>query len=132
MKNLLLLSTALLGLVTVASGQGIKSDLSGDTLAYRITSFRQPPPFGNTDLLFFQPTGIITTGIHPSFSLLSLSFDSPSKSWMLSDKKDILSPLRLQLQSEEKYSILWSVLGAVEAGGAGYLAYKYIEKHGLK
>lgn len=42
-----------------------------------------------------------------------------------------LSPLEKQLKENSKLNPLTFVLGAVQAGAAGYLAYKHIKKYGL-
>lgn len=45
---------------------------------------------------------------------------------------DLSLPWKLQLARQAEYKTLYSILGAVEAGGVGYLAYKHIQKYGWK
>jgi hypothetical protein len=37
-----------------------------------------------------------------------------------------------ELKQQNKYQFLWNVLGAVEAGGALYLAYRHLHRYGLR
>lgn len=45
---------------------------------------------------------------------------------------DLSMPWKLQLARENEHRTMYSILGAVEAGGVAYLAYKHIQKHGWK
>ena len=45
---------------------------------------------------------------------------------------DLLAPLKLQMQGEEKLRPLRTILGTVQIGGVAYMAYRYLKKHGLK
>ena len=45
---------------------------------------------------------------------------------------DMLKPLRLKYESEQKISTLRYILGMAQTGAAGYLLYKHIKKYGFK
>jgi hypothetical protein len=47
-------------------------------------------------------------------------------------KIDVTAPLRLQRRKDEGLQLLYSVLGAVQAGGVAYLAYRHVKKYGLR
>jgi hypothetical protein len=47
-------------------------------------------------------------------------------------KIDLTAPLRLQRRKDEGLQLLYSVLGAVQAGGVAYLAYRHVKKYGLR
>jgi hypothetical protein len=42
-----------------------------------------------------------------------------------------MRPFQLQMASERKLSTFYMVLGAMEAGAVGYMAYEHIKKYGL-
>jgi hypothetical protein len=42
-----------------------------------------------------------------------------------------MSPLRLQWASQKNLSYFQMVLGAVETGAVGYMAYRHVKKYGL-
>ncbi len=44
---------------------------------------------------------------------------------------DFLRPLSLRYKREQELAIYYQILGSLEAGTAGYLAYKHIKKYGL-
>ncbi len=48
------------------------------------------------------------------------------------DDIDLAAPWKLQLARENQHRTLYTILGAVQAGGVAYLAYRHIRKHGLK
>jgi hypothetical protein len=45
---------------------------------------------------------------------------------------DMLKPLRVQYESEQKLSTLRYILGMAQTGAVGYLLYKHIKKFGFK
>ena len=51
--------------------------------------------------------------------------------WSLEPKVDLTASLRLQRASDSDLRILYSVLGAVQAGGVAYLAYRHVKKYGF-
>ncbi|HLP15406.1 MAG TPA: hypothetical protein VK470_04045 [Bacteroidota bacterium] len=48
------------------------------------------------------------------------------------EKPDLAAPWKLQLARQERYSTMQAIVGAVQAGGTAYLAYRYLKKHGFK
>jgi len=46
-------------------------------------------------------------------------------------KAELLSPYLLQRQRDRQLNTLYIVLGAVELGGAAYIAYRHIKKYGF-
>jgi hypothetical protein len=46
--------------------------------------------------------------------------------------KNILNPLYNQYMQDQKYAIWKSILGGMQLGAVGYLAYKHIKKYGFK
>ena len=44
---------------------------------------------------------------------------------------DLMSPLLLQWESENRMRPIRIVLGSLSAGGAAYAAYRHIKKYGL-
>ena len=45
---------------------------------------------------------------------------------------NLLNPLYNQYMQEQKYAIWRTILGSVQMGAVGYLAYKHIKKYGFK
>ena len=120
---------AIFVLVVTAEGQDMKA--SFDTVAGRITIAQQELRSTRPDLL--SPLSFdILYGHNVDLLLQTLGHHSDLGSWMLAGKTDLLSPWRLELKVEEKYSPLRSVLGSVQLAGTGYLAYQYIKKHGFR
>ncbi len=52
--------------------------------------------------------------------------------WLLESRANLLSPLRLELKSQEKYQIWRTILGSVQVGGMAYLLYLHFKKYGLR
>lgn len=50
---------------------------------------------------------------------------------VLEPRADLMSPLRLQWAKEKNLSYFQMVLGAVETGAVGYMAYRHVKKYGL-
>jgi hypothetical protein len=50
---------------------------------------------------------------------------------VLEPRADLMSPLRLQWASQKNLSYFQMVLGAVETGAVGYMAYRHVKKYGL-
>ncbi|MDP1676095.1 MAG: hypothetical protein Q8L88_04455 [Bacteroidota bacterium] len=55
-----------------------------------------------------------------------------SFAWENSTTTDLTAPLKLQLYQSESEKAFRITLGAASAGGAAYLAYRYLKKYGLK
>lgn len=55
-----------------------------------------------------------------------------SFAWNRDEKTDLIAPLKLQLYQSETEKAFRITLGAASAGGAAYLAYRYLKKNGLK
>jgi hypothetical protein len=52
--------------------------------------------------------------------------------WTMPEKIDLVSPWKLQLANQEKYSTWRTILGTIQVGGVAYIAYQHIKKYGLK
>ena len=48
------------------------------------------------------------------------------------EKPDLLAPLKLRWQKEDKLRTLYTILGAVEFGGAFFVAYRHLHNYGFK
>ncbi len=55
-----------------------------------------------------------------------------SFAWENSATTDLTAPLKLQLYQSKSEKAFRITLGAASAGGAAYLAYRYLKKYGLK
>jgi hypothetical protein len=69
-------------------------------------------------LLALQP---MTLGHPPAFLVFPAS-----------QEIDLLSPLKLQQESAEKFQTLYTILGTAQLGVVTYLAYQHIKKYGFK
>lgn len=54
------------------------------------------------------------------------------ESWLLQSRANLMSPWKLQMQSDEKYRIWRTIFGSIQAGGMAYLMYLHFKKYGLK
>jgi len=61
-------------------------------------------------------------------SILSLQYCS----WKLQQNLNLEPIWKLELAKQDKYKTLNAILGSIEAGGVGYLAYLHFKKYGLK
>ncbi len=66
----------------------------------------------------------------PSFSDFRPGLESP---FLLrpEQRADLISPFLLQQQKKSELSPFYTVLGAMELGGAAYVAYRHIKKYGF-
>ena len=117
----------LLGLVSAADAQVQNKILSPDTLENRLL-IAQPMDDGPLFPLSF----CITHENYQYFLPQPAWSDVAPQPWMPSEKEDLLLPWKLQLKAERENSIISSFLGAVEAGGTGYAAYRHLKKFGFK
>ncbi len=60
------------------------------------------------------------------------SFDEVQKPLVTLTPQNILSPLYSQYMEDQKNDTWRSILGTLQAGAVGYLAYKHIQKYGFK
>jgi len=69
----------------------------------------------------------------PSFLFIPENFTIPQPflQGVFEERVDLLSPLRLQMEKESRLRPLQTVLGTVEIGAVGYLAYRHIRKYGF-
>jgi hypothetical protein len=97
---------------------------------------RKPIP----NLLFEHPVQRLPLALElapaPSFDLFFMGESPGSSAYFFSQREresiDLAAPWKLQLARENKHKTLYTILGAVQAGGVAYLAYKQIEKYGWK
>lgn len=129
--NMLKTFFLLFAFVLAANGQEQKDVLARDTLADRI-SLAQPEWQDSRTTLLSPLSFEILYGDRVDLLLQPQGVLGESRPWMLETKTDILSPWNLELKDEEKYSTWRSILGSVQVGGAAYLAYRYITKHGFR
>jgi hypothetical protein len=67
----------------------------------------------------------------PSFTDIRSGLESPLLLGS-EQKADLISPFLLQRQKQSALSPIYTVLGAMELGGAAYIAYRHIKKYGLR
>ncbi|MFH0736398.1 MAG: hypothetical protein V1773_17775 [bacterium] len=60
------------------------------------------------------------------------SFEDTQKPLVTLTPQDILSPLYSQYMEAQKHQTWQYILGTIQAGAVGYLAYKHIQKYGFK
>lgn len=75
----------------------------------------------------------------PSFYLRSLwffsqptDFQSPFVFDGMKEKIDLIAPWKLEMENQEKFQMMRTILESVELSGASYIAYEHIKKYGLK
>jgi hypothetical protein len=122
------LSIILLSSSLITFGQNEqKSYTSPDSMKTTIKENITPPVSVKPD--FFIPLSAVN-----SFSLsirLGLNPFSPYPANDSGLNTDLLYPSQSLLNEQYKLSFLYTVLGAVQAGAVGYMAYQHIKKFGL-
>jgi hypothetical protein len=81
------------------------------------------PPSLRTEQSFRDP--FMTTpagGFLPGGPFMGEAFDP---------RADLLAPYRLQVKQDKGLNVFQTVLGAMETGAVGYMAYRHIKKYGL-
>jgi len=80
---------------------------------------------------WLEPGATLST---PSFLYGSMRPGLPSSliGQGIEPKIDLTATLRLQGKRDEGLQLLYSVLGAVQAGGVAYLAYRHVKKYGFR
>jgi|GEM_PF-5905790 len=75
----------------------------------------------------------------PSFYLRSLWFFSQPDDIRLpfvfngmKEKIDLIAPWKLEMENQEKFQMMRTILESIELSGASYIAYEHIKKYGLK
>lgn len=84
-------------------------------------------------------------GLSPGPPPLEFMFETPSYSaaaesapafrsgnWLLNSRANLMSPWKLEMESQSKYKILRTILGSVQVGGLAYLMYLHFKKYGLR
>jgi hypothetical protein len=118
-------------LALAAHGQEQNKVLIDDTLTNRL-SIAQPQREVSRDT-FLSPLSIeILYGDRADLLLQPHGVLDELQPWMIEKKTDMLSPWNLELRDQEEYRTWRSILGSVQVGGAAYLAYRYITKHGFR
>ncbi len=51
---------------------------------------------------------------------------------LIYSRDDLVSPLLSKYHEDEKMNLFYTILGSVQAGAVGYMAYKHIKKYGFK
>lgn len=118
-------------LALAAHAQEQNRILIGDTLATRL-SIAQPEWQVSRDT-FLSPQSIqILFGDRVDLLLQPHGVLSESRPWMLETKTDIMSPWKLELEDQARYSTWRSILGSIQLSGAAYFGYEYLKKHGFR
>lgn len=74
-----------------------------------------------------KPEQTMQMPLYQTFAGVPQSF-----AWERKTQSDLTAPLMLQLYQSPTEKAIRISLGAASAGGAAYLAYKYLKKNGLK
>jgi hypothetical protein len=98
---------------------GVSKKLSPDYLI-RIPSFSLP-----MSLMAFPAEIRYDFNQSPVISL-------QTSSWKLQQNLNLSPIWKLELAKQDEYKTLRTILGSIEAGGVGYLAYLHFKKYGLK
>ena len=118
-----------------AFGQHASDSLSFDAGAVRRVTLIDPGLALGKPTLLLPPSLLLDSKVMDSFSA-DFREDSALSPLLLggsAEKRlDLLIPYRLQMESEARLRPLQTLLGTVQIGGAAYLAYRYLKKHGLK
>ena len=78
-----------------------------------------------------QPSSTTGPGYVPGFLRLSLATPMPSP-WDSEQKLSLATCWTNDLRRQQEYHTFRMILGSIQAGGAAYLAYRYIKKYGFK
>ncbi len=73
------------------------------------------------------PEQNVQLSLYQTFAGVPQSF-----SWNNDEKVELTAPLKLQLYQSKSEKAFRITLGAASAGGAAFLAYRYLKKYGLK
>jgi hypothetical protein len=117
-----------------ASGQQRPGgDTTGADTVSRITIIDPGISYGKPTLLFPLSLQYDAMNGFPTFLFLEETpgVRPPPLGGMIQQKADLVSPLRLQMESANRLKTLRTVLGTVQLGGVVYLAYRHIKKYGL-
>ena len=107
--------------VTPDTGHANRIVLIDPGLSLGRATFLFPTTLG--DELPFHDLGVTSPQLGPGLV-------GPFAAGFLAPRADLMSPLRLQME-KEKLSPFQTVLGAVQLGAVGYMAYRHIKKYGL-
>ena len=113
-----------------ASGQEFKSTQIPDTTLIIRDGFEQrlfliDPEFLPSRFREFNPASFRVQFTEPSE--LASGYTPVSAENTI----DLISPWKLQMADQKKYRLFGSIIGAVQLGGAMYIAYKHVKKYGL-
>jgi hypothetical protein len=115
----------------VASGQqAIEIRLTDSSEAKKVVILDPGLSVGRATLLLPSYIGVDASVRHHSLSFLRNDFGSFAGR-MFQEPVDLISPLRLQREKEKRLFPLMMVLGALEGGAVGYMAYQHIRKYGF-
>lgn len=121
-------------LMFVASGQQQSDVQPNDSAANRVVLVDPGISSGRVTLLL--PRSLQSESIYGIPPLLfpagTAGAQSPFLGGVIEQRADLISPLRLQMESADRLKTLRTVLGTVQFGGVVYLAYRHIKKYGLK
>jgi hypothetical protein len=123
-----------------------KHNPSSDSTAVRAPAFETlslfPPPAATPSLSlksnldgfdgFLSRTPILA-GSEYGLGFLRLSLAAPiPPPWDSQQKLSLATCWTNELRRQEEYRTFRMILGSIQAGGAAYLAYRYLKKYGLK
>ena len=89
-------------------------------------------PFSHPRLFELPPPLNVDSQWFPGFLRQSLASPLPSLLWESRQDFGIASAWKNEVLKQEEYKTLKTILGSIQAGGAAYLAYRYVKKYGLK
>lgn len=117
-------------LAAVATAQEIKTIQSPDTLVLKRLVFSGPKnSLGCPSLL--PPTRLSDATITRDFPTSFLGYALLSEPPVPQKRADLSWQMGLSWKNEDPLGSVRMMLGAVEAGGAAYLAYRHIRKYGF-
>ncbi len=117
-------------LVAVTTAQELKTVQSADTLVPKSLVF----PDSKNSLArpsFLPPLRLSDLEIRREFPASSFGYALLSEPPVPEKRADLYWQMGLNWKNEDPLEILRTMLGAVEAGGASYLAYRHISKYGF-
>jgi hypothetical protein len=109
-----------------------------DTSSIGDTSHAHTIVVADPGIALGKATLLLPSSLQPAGRFESFLFSEPNPrihqpflQGALAPKVDLLSPYLLQRQQETQLNPLYLILGAMEMGGAAYIAYRHVKKYGF-
>ncbi|MGA7160287.1 MAG: hypothetical protein WBZ48_04755 [Bacteroidota bacterium] len=117
-------------LAAAAAAQELKSSQSADTLVPKSLVFSSPKnSLGN--LSFLPPLRLADLAVTREFPVSSFGYALLSEPPVPGERADFSWEMSFRPKKDDPIEVLRMMLGAVEAGGAAYIAYRHISKYGF-